>query len=72
MLLCMKYNRVLLTLLETCNELGISIGTAYNMINVGKFPTPYRKQGKKIFVDVRDLGEYFDEQRKIAKEIFCR
>jgi hypothetical protein len=70
MLLCVKYNRVLITLLETCNELGITLGTAYNMVNARRFPIPYRKQGRKIFVDVRDLGEYFDEQRKVAKEIF--
>lgn len=70
MLLCIKYNRVAITLLETCAELGITQGTAYNMLNVGRFPIPHRKQGRKIFVDVRDLGEYFDQQREIAKQIF--
>jgi len=70
MLLCMKYNRVAINLLETCAELGISQGTAYNMLSVGRFPIPHRKQGGRIFVDVRDLGEYFDQQRDVAREIF--
>nr|WP_036217309.1 helix-turn-helix domain-containing protein [Massilia sp. LC238] len=72
MMLCWKHNKISLTLEETCNEMGIKIGTAYNLLSMGKFPLPTRKQGRQIFVDVRDLGEYFDRQREIARQAFGR
>ncbi|TXF99276.1 helix-turn-helix transcriptional regulator [Massilia arenae] len=70
MLLCWKHNKICLTLQETCDEMGIKLGTAYNMISRGNFPLPIRKQGRQIIVDVRDLGEYFDRQRDVARETF--
>ena len=70
MLLCLKHKKLLLTLPETCHELGIKIGTAYNMLSKRNFPVPYRKSGRQIIVDVRDLGEYFDRERELARQSF--
>jgi predicted site-specific integrase-resolvase len=70
MILCWKYNKIVLTLPETCGEIGMALGTAYNLLSRGKFPVPVRKQGKHIVVDIRDLGSYFDRERELAREAF--
>jgi hypothetical protein len=44
--------------------------TAHNQIAAGTFHLPSRKLGKNRVVDVRDLAEYVDKQRDMARQIF--
>jgi predicted site-specific integrase-resolvase len=66
--LAMKYERLVMTLLEVCDEISIVTGTAHNMLSAGTFPIPTRKEGRNRVADVRDVGEYLDTQRDRAKE----
>jgi len=65
--LAMKYERLILTLAEVCDEISIVPGTAHNMLSAGTFPIPTRKEGRNRVADVRDIGEYLDVQRDRAK-----
>jgi hypothetical protein len=67
-----KYDSLTVGLQESCNEIGLNIGTAYNQISSGAFPLPTRKVGKHHIIDVRDLGDYIDQQREDAREAFGR
>ncbi|GAC1569423.1 MAG: hypothetical protein NVS3B3_23820 [Aquirhabdus sp.] len=62
----LKYEKMLLTLSEVCQEIGIATGTAHNKLGAGTFPIPTRKEGKHIVADVRDVGQYLDKQRSDA------
>lgn len=63
----MKYERLILTLSEVCEEIGIVTGTAHNMLSAGTFPIPTRKEGRNRVADVRDVGSYIDLKREEAK-----
>ncbi|WP_082793509.1 helix-turn-helix transcriptional regulator [Collimonas pratensis] len=63
----MKYERLILTLQEVCEEIGIVTGTAHNMLSAGTFPIPTRKEGRNRVADVRDVGAYLDKRREEAK-----
>lgn len=64
--------RVILTLEEACEAIGIATKTGYNQISLGTFPLPTRKQGKRVLVDVRDVAEYLDRERAAARDAFER
>ncbi|CAB3758452.1 helix-turn-helix transcriptional regulator [Paraburkholderia humisilvae] len=64
--------RVVLTLDEACEAIGIATKTGYNQISMGTFPLPHRKQGKRVLIDVRDVAEYLDRERATAREAFER
>jgi predicted site-specific integrase-resolvase len=66
----LKFGKLIITLKEAAGELGLEVTTAHNQIGAGSFPLPTRKLGKNRVVDVRDLAEYVDEQRLLAKKIF--
>jgi predicted site-specific integrase-resolvase len=66
MFLGMKHKKMWLTLDEACGELGIKVGTAHNQICAGTFPIPTTKQGRHRVIDLRDLGDYIDRQRRHA------
>lgn len=68
--LSMKHKKLTITLTEACSELGISVGTAHNKISNGTFPLPTRLAGKSRVVDVRDLGQYIDDERERARQEF--
>lgn len=70
MFLGMKHKKLTLSLAEACDELGIAVGTAHNKISTGTFPIPSRIQGKNRVIDIRDLGEYIDNERKNARQAF--
>ncbi|SIT50493.1 conserved hypothetical protein [Paraburkholderia piptadeniae] len=60
--------RLVLTLEETADMLGMALQTAYNQIDAGTFPIPLRKNGRKWVADARDIAEYLDLMRKEARE----
>lgn len=66
----MKFGKLVITLAEAAAELGLEAATARNQVADGTFPLPSRKQGKNRVVDVRDLAEYIDKQRDMARQIF--
>lgn len=66
----LKYKKLILTLAEACEELGMALGTAHNKIGRGTFPVPSRIAGKSRVVDVRDLAEYIDREREHARQAF--
>lgn len=68
MFLGLKYQRMTISLEEACSEIGLKYSTGANQISAGTFPIPSRKEGGKRVVDIRDLGEYLDNQRKLAAE----
>lgn len=70
MFLGLKHKKMTLTLSEACDELGIAVGTAHNKISNQTFPIPTRIQGKNRMIDIRDLGEYIDNERKKARQEF--
>ncbi|WP_042299017.1 helix-turn-helix transcriptional regulator [Paraburkholderia kururiensis] len=59
--------RPMLTLDEVCEAVGYEKNTAYNDLSNGLFPIPLRKQGKRLFADVRDVAEYLDAMREKVK-----
>jgi predicted site-specific integrase-resolvase len=65
-----KYDSLTVTLKQSCEELGLAMGTAYNQISAGTFPLPTRKVGKHFIIDVRDLGDHLDELREEARKAF--
>lgn len=68
----LKYNKLTITLSEACTELGITSSTGLNQVSRGEFPIPSRIQGRNRVVDVRDLAEYFEQQRKDTRDAFGR
>lgn len=66
MFLGLKYQRMTISLEEACSEIGLKASTGANQISAGTFPLPSRKEGGKRVVDIRDLAEYLDNQRKAA------
>ncbi|WP_454844940.1 helix-turn-helix transcriptional regulator [Ralstonia thomasii] len=60
--------RVLLTLEEVCDAIAIQKQTAYNRLSTGTFPIPMRKEGRNLVGDIRDVVEYLDSQRAVAKQ----
>jgi predicted site-specific integrase-resolvase len=68
----LKFGKLTLTLTEVAPELGMEVGTAHNQISAGTFPIPTRKLGKNRVVDVRDLADYIDQQRLLARTIFAK
>ncbi|MGF6792798.1 helix-turn-helix transcriptional regulator [Paraburkholderia sp. 35.1] len=64
--------RVTLTLDEACEAIGIAKKTGYNLISLGTFPIPHRKQGKRLVIDVRDVADYLDRERANAQAAFDR
>ncbi|MGJ9417705.1 pyocin activator PrtN family protein [Massilia sp. CMS3.1] len=67
----LKFGKLIITLAEAAAELGLEVGTAHNQIGAGTFPLPTRKMGKNRVVDVRDLADYVDIQRSLARQIFA-
>lgn len=65
----MKYDRLVMTLSEVCDEISIVSGTAHNMLSAGTFPIPTRKEGRNRVADVRDVAEYLDKQRERSREL---
>lgn len=66
----MKYQKLTITLSQACDELGIAAGTGSNLVSRREFPVPTRRQGNQRVVDIRDLAEYLDAERKDAREAF--
>lgn len=64
--------RMLLTLEEVCDAIGIQKQTAYNRLSAGSFPIPMRKEGRNLVGDIRDVADYLDEQRAAARADYQR
>ncbi len=60
--------RMLLSLDEVCDAIGIQKQTAYNRLSSGTFPIPMRKEGRNLVGDIRDVADYLDEQRSAARQ----
>lgn len=66
-MLYMKYDRVRLTIDEVAHEMGVKSGTVRNQISDGTFPVPSYIEGRNRWVDVRELGAYFDRMFEEAR-----
>lgn len=64
--------RMLLSLDEVCDAIGIQKQTAYNRLSSGSFPIPMRKEGRNLVGDIRDVADYLDEQRAAARADYQR
>lgn len=64
--------RMLLSLDEVCDAIGIQKQTAYNRLSSGTFPIPMRKEGRNLVGDIRDVADYLDEQRAAARADYQR
>lgn len=64
--------RMLLSLDEVCDAIGIQKQTAYNRMSAGTFPIPMRKEGRNLVGDIRDVSDYLDEQRAAARANYQR
>lgn len=64
--------RILLSLGEVCDAIGIQKQTAYNRLSSGRFPIPMRKEGRNLVGDIRDVADYLDEQRAVARADYQR
>ncbi|CAG9178035.1 helix-turn-helix transcriptional regulator [Cupriavidus pampae] len=64
--------RMLLSLDEVCDAIGIQKQTAYNRLSSGSFPIPMRKEGRNLVGDIRDVAEYLDKQRTAARADYQR
>lgn len=64
--------RMLLTLDDVCDAIGIQKQTAYNRLSAGSFPIPMRKEGRNLVGDIRDVADYLDEQRAAARADYQR
>lgn len=64
--------RMLLSLGEVCEAIGIQKQTAYNRLSSGTFPIPMRKEGRNLVGDIRDVADYLDEQRAAARVEYQR
>lgn len=60
--------RMLLSLDEVCEAIGVQKQTAYNRLSSGAFPIPMRKEGRNLVADIRDVADYLDEQRAAARQ----
>jgi len=60
--------RMLLSLDEVCDAIGIQKQTAYNRLSSGTFPIPMRKEGRNLVGDIRDVADYLDDQRAAARQ----
>ena len=59
------YERPYLNFQETCDAIGISKQTGYNLRNNKKFPIAMLES--PLRADVRDVAAYIDEQREKVK-----
>lgn len=59
--------RMLLSLDEVCEAIGVQKQTAYNRLSGGTFPIPMRKEGRHLVGDIRDVADYLDTQRAAAR-----
>lgn len=60
--------RLVLTLEEVADTLGMAVQTVYNQIYDGSFPIPMRKQGRRLVADARDIAEHLDNERETARQ----
>lgn len=60
--------RLVLNIEEVADTIGLAVQTIHNQQSEGTFPIPMRKQGKRWFADARDVAEYLDEQRELARQ----
>jgi predicted DNA-binding transcriptional regulator AlpA len=65
-LLLALYEKTFLNFKETCEALGISLQTGYNMRSMNTFPIALLEG--PIRASVQDIAEYIDQQRELAKE----
>lgn len=59
--------RLVLNIEEVADTIGLAVQTIHNQQSEGTFPIPMRKQGKRWFADARDVAEYLDSQRAMAR-----
>ncbi|MEQ0775944.1 hypothetical protein ABLT15_26925 [Paraburkholderia tropica] len=60
--------RLVLNIEEVADTIGLAVQTIHNQQSEGTFPIPMRKQGKRWFADARDVAEYLDTQRELARK----
>ena len=53
-------NRILLTLGEVCQLIGISTQTAHNRLSQGRFVLPTIKENNRTYIHIRAVSEYLD------------
>lgn len=53
-------NKILLTLGEVCQLLGISKQTAHNRLSQGRFVLPTIKENNRTYVHFNSVSEYLD------------
>jgi len=54
-------NKILLTLRDVCQLLGISTQTAHNRLSQNKFVLPILKQNNRTYVHVNAVAEYLNK-----------
>lgn len=60
------YEKTFLNFKETCEAMGISLQTGYNLRSLNTFPIALLES--PIRASVQDVAEYIDQQRELAKE----
>ena len=60
------YEKTFLNFKATCEAMGISLQTGYNLRSLNSFPVPLLES--PIRASVQDVAEYIDQQRELAKE----
>lgn len=65
-LLLSLYQKPFLNFKETCEAIGVSTQSGYNMRNLGTFPIAMLEH--PLRASVQDIATYIDEQRELAKE----
>jgi predicted DNA-binding transcriptional regulator AlpA len=60
------YEKPFLSFAETCEAIGISKQSGYNMRSMNTFPIAMLDS--PLRASVQDIAEYIDQQRELAKE----
>jgi hypothetical protein len=62
-----RYGRMILSLAEVADQLGVSPGTIKNRRMRGEFDW-LRTDGRQLYADVQDVAQYLEEARQHAAE----
>lgn len=60
----MREERPWVALKDVCDQYGMTIGSARNAVNAGRFPVPTYKIGRLIVIDRVVHEEFFSRQRE--------
>jgi excisionase family DNA binding protein len=62
-----KYG-VRLSMEQVAEELGMSIGTVYNLISSGELGIPTYKEGNRRYASYQGIADYLDDKHEEAKK----